>query len=290
VVEQLGVRMTKDQVSRLCRALDEQVAAFRARSLEGADPYLWLDAKQEKVGDGGHGRSEVAGDRLRRARERRREVIGLDVGEIKSEAFWREFLRSLRRRGLDGVRLCVSDRHEGLKAAIARVLGCAWQRCWAHFVRDMHQHCRPAQRALVSAALREAFKRRDGHAQGNRDGALSSLRLPSSIALGAGPPRSDGAAGVQRQLVEDLRDRDLGRAAAIELEPGTVAIHVPGLVLARLDLSPRRRRQALEVAASLLDAATVLSLIGEVDLDHVQLHVERGLHAPASRAVPRAPG
>ena len=87
----------------------------------------------------------------------RREVIGLDVGEIESEAFWREFLRSLKRRGLDGVRLCVSDAHEGLKNAIARVLGCPWQRCTVHFVRDVHQHCRPSQRALVSAALREVF-------------------------------------------------------------------------------------------------------------------------------------
>src|SRR5687767_15225070 len=87
----------------------------------------------------------------------RREVIGLDVGEIESEAFWREFLRSLKRRGLDGVRLCVSDAHEGLKAAIARVLGCLWRRCTVHFVRDMHQHCRPSQRAPVSAALREVF-------------------------------------------------------------------------------------------------------------------------------------
>jgi putative transposase len=92
----------------------------------------------------------------------RREVIGLDVGEIESEAFSRELLRSLKRRGLDGVRLCVSDSHEGLKAAIARVLGCPWQRCTVHFVRDMRQHCRPSQRALVSAALREVFNA-DGH-------------------------------------------------------------------------------------------------------------------------------
>jgi putative transposase len=157
VVEQLGVRMTKDQVSRLCRHLDEQVAAFRERPLEGAYPYLWLDAKQEKVRDGGHVRSKALVIAYGVHESGRREVIGLDVGEIESEAFWREFLRSLRRRGLDGVRLCVSDSHEGLKAAIARVLGCPWQRCTVHFVRDMHQHCRPAQRALVSAALREVF-------------------------------------------------------------------------------------------------------------------------------------
>jgi putative transposase len=87
----------------------------------------------------------------------RREVIGLDIGEIESEAFWVEFLRSLRARGLHGVRLCVSDQHEGLKNAIARVLGCPWQRCTVHFVRDQLRHCRPAQRGMVSAALREIF-------------------------------------------------------------------------------------------------------------------------------------
>ena len=157
VVEQLGVRMTKDQVSRLCRRLDEQVAAFRERRLEGAYPYVWLDAKFEKVRDRGHVVSKAVVLAYGVHESGRREVIGLDVGEIESEAFWVEFLRALRRRGLDGVRLCVSDAHEGLKHAIARVLGCPWQRCSVHFVRDMHQHCRPSQRALVSAALREIF-------------------------------------------------------------------------------------------------------------------------------------
>jgi putative transposase len=157
VVEQLGVRMSKDQVSRLCRRLDEQVQAFRERPLEGAYPYLWLDAKQEKVRDGAHVVSKALVIAYGVHETGRREVIGLDVGQIESEAFWREFLRSLKRRGLDGVRLCVSDSHEGLKNAIARVLGCPWQRCTVHFVRDMHQHCRPSQRALVSAALREVF-------------------------------------------------------------------------------------------------------------------------------------
>ena len=162
VVEQLGVRMSKDQVSRLCARLDEHVTAFRERPLDGAYPYLWLDAKHEKVRDGAHVVSKALVIAYGVHETGRREVIGLDVGQIESEAFWREFLRSLRRRGLDGVRLCVSDSHEGLKAAIARVLGCPWQRCTVHFVRDMHQHCRPSQRALVSAALREVFNA-DGH-------------------------------------------------------------------------------------------------------------------------------
>src|SRR3954453_18781361 len=157
VVEQLGVRMSKDQVSRLCARLDEHVTAFRDRPLEGRYPYLWLDAKQERVRDGAHVVSKAAVIGYAVHETGRREVIGLDVGEVESEAFWREFLRSLKRRGLDGVRVCVSDAHDGLKHAIARVLGCPWQRCTVHFVRDMHQHCRPNQRALVSAALREVF-------------------------------------------------------------------------------------------------------------------------------------
>src|SRR5918994_1890061 len=141
VVEQLGVRMSKDQVSDLCRRLDEQVAAFRERPLEGAYPYLWLDAKHEKVRDGAHVRSKALVIAYGVHETGRREVIGLDVGEIESEAFSREFLRSLRRRGLDGVRLCISDSHEGLKAAIARVLGCPWQAGPFHFARDKNQHC-----------------------------------------------------------------------------------------------------------------------------------------------------
>jgi len=158
LVEQLGIQgMTKDRVSALCRGLDEQVEVFRSRPLEGAYPYLWLDAKQLKVRDQGHVRSKTLVVAYAVHESGRREVIGIDLGEVESEAFWLEFLRTLRQRGLAGVRLAVSDDHEGLKAAIARVLACPWQRCTVHFVRNMHQHCRPAQRSLVSAALREVF-------------------------------------------------------------------------------------------------------------------------------------
>ena len=90
-----------------------------------------------------------------------REVIGLDIGEVESGAFYVEFLRGLKQRGLDGVRLAISDQHEGLKGAIARVLGCPWQRCTVHFTRDMGMHCRRDQRNLVAAALREVFNAED---------------------------------------------------------------------------------------------------------------------------------
>jgi putative transposase len=88
----------------------------------------------------------------------RREVIGLDVGEAETEAFWRDFLRSLRARGLSGVRLCVSDCHEGLRAAIGQVLGCPWQRCTVHYAearvmpRRARTRCGAAGRARVRSA------------------------------------------------------------------------------------------------------------------------------------------
>ncbi len=159
LVEQLGIgSMSKDRVSRLCKALDEQVTAFRERPLEDPFPYLWLDAKHVKVRDRGHVYSKALVIAYGVHKSGRREVIGLDIGEVESGAFWVEFVRGLRARGLRGVKLCVSDAHEGLKGAIARVLACPWQRCSVHFVRDMHQHCRPAQRGMVSAALREVFQ------------------------------------------------------------------------------------------------------------------------------------
>ncbi len=162
LVEQLGIDgMSKDRVSALCRALDEQVELFRSRPLEGAYPYLWLDAKHVKVRDHGRVVSKALLVAYAVHESGVREVIGLDVGEVESGAFYVEFLRSLKARGLDGVRLAISDQHEGLKGAIARVLGCPWQRCTVHFLRDMVMHCRRDQRNLVAAALREVFNAED---------------------------------------------------------------------------------------------------------------------------------
>src|SRR3954464_15934971 len=150
LVESLGLRVSKSEVSRVCQALDEHVDAFRTRPLEGAYPYLFLDAKVEKVRDGGrvvtkalvvaHGVHESG----------RREIIGIDVGEAETDAFWTAFLRGLVARGLIGVRLAISDAHAGLKAAIAKVLGCAWQRCTVHFLRDCLGHARLWNRTLWS--------------------------------------------------------------------------------------------------------------------------------------------
>jgi transposase-like protein len=149
--------MTKDRVSAICRGLDEHVDAFRTRPLVGAYPYLWLDAKHVKVRDRGRVVSKAVVIAYAVHETGVREVLDLDVGEVESGASWREFLLRLKRRGLHGVGLVISDAHEGLKAAIARVLACPWQRCTVYFVRDMDQHVRRDQRGLIGAALREIF-------------------------------------------------------------------------------------------------------------------------------------
>jgi transposase-like protein len=173
LVEQLGISsMSKDRVSALCRDLDERVTAFRERPLEGAFPYLWLDAKHLKVRDRGSVRSKALVIAYAVHETGRREVIGIDIGEVESGAFWVEFLRGLVARGLSGVRLAISDEHQGLKAAIERVLACPWQRCTVHFVRNMHGHCRRDERGLVSAALREIFDAPDAAAARERFGAV----------------------------------------------------------------------------------------------------------------------
>jgi transposase-like protein len=162
LVESLGLRISRSEVSRVCAGLDEQVEAFRSRPLEGHYPYVWLDAKVEKVRDGGrvvrkclviaHGVHESG----------RREVIGLDCGEGETEAFWREFLRSLVKRGLTGVQLVVSDAHEGLKQAIAQVLGTPWQRCTVHFLREALGHARREQQPMLAALIRPIFNAETG--------------------------------------------------------------------------------------------------------------------------------
>jgi putative transposase len=159
LVAQLGIAgMSKDQVSRLCRGLDEQVRVFCERPLEGRSPYLWLDAKLERVREPGGVRHKALPIAYGVHQSGRREVIGLDVGAAETEAFWREFLCGLRARGLQGVRLCVSDAHDGLRQAIAKVLGGPWQRCSVHFPSDMLGHVNKAQQPMIAAAIGGIFQ------------------------------------------------------------------------------------------------------------------------------------
>jgi len=123
LVEQLGIQgMSKDRVSAICRALDEQVEAFRLRPLEGDYPYLWVDAKQVKVRDRGHVRSKALVLAYAVHETGRREVIGLDLGEVESEAFWTELLRDLPGAAC---RACACASPTSTKGCAARSRGCS---------------------------------------------------------------------------------------------------------------------------------------------------------------------
>jgi transposase-like protein len=194
LVESLGLRISRSEVSRISAGLDEQVEAFRGRPLEGRYPYLWLDAKVEKVRDGGRVRRKCLVIAHGVHDTGRREVIGLDVGECETEAFWREFLRSLVARGLVGVQLAISDAHPGLKAAIAQVLGCPWQRCTVHFLRDCLGHARRDQQPMLAALIRPLFN------QAGREAARDQL----SAAVAALEGKLDKVAALLEEAEEDV--------------------------------------------------------------------------------------
>ncbi len=162
LVKALGMEgVSKSQVSRLCGEIDERVHAFLARPIEGDWPYVWLDATYVKVRRDHHIVSVAVIVAVGVNADGRREVLGMTIGSSEAEPFWVEFLRSLARRGLRGVRLVVSDAHEGLKAAITKVLGATWQRCRVHFMRNAIAHAGKTQRRIVSAWVGTAFAQND---------------------------------------------------------------------------------------------------------------------------------
>jgi transposase-like protein len=153
--------ISKSQVSRLCEEIDEKVKAFLARPLEGDWPYLWIDATYMKVRFSGRIVSVAIIVAVGVNSDGRREVLGMDIGPSEAETFWTEFLRKLARRGLRGVKLVISDAHEGLKAAIAKVLHASWQRCRVHFMRNVLAHAGRQGRRVVSAFIGTAFVQDD---------------------------------------------------------------------------------------------------------------------------------
>jgi putative transposase len=151
----------KSQVSRLCGEIDERVQTFLSRPIEGEWPYVWLDATYVKARRDHHIVSVAVIVAVGVNTDGRREVLGMTVGHSEAEPFWVEFLRALARRGLRGVKLVTSDAHEGLKAAIAKVLGATWQRCRVHFMRNALAYAGKTQRRIVSAWIGTAFAQDD---------------------------------------------------------------------------------------------------------------------------------
>jgi transposase-like protein len=171
IVQAMGLAgISKSTVSKLCKEIDERVGGFLGRPLEGEWPYLWLDATYLKVREGGRIVSVAAIVAVAVDTEGRREIVGLGLGPSEAETFWSGFLKSLLRRGLRGVKLVVSDAHEGLKHAIAKVLGATWQRCRVHWMRNALAHVPKGQHSMVAAALRQAFL------QADRDAARQAWR------------------------------------------------------------------------------------------------------------------
>src|ERR1700688_709400 len=159
-----GTGVSKSQVSRLCEEIDDRVKAFLDRPLEGDWPYVWLDATYVKVRRNHRIVSVAVIVAVGVNADGRRDVLGMDIGPSEAETFWTEFLRKLRRRGLRGVKLVVSDAHEGIKAAVSKVLTASWQRCRVHFMRNALAHAGKSGRRVVSAFIATAFAQDDADA------------------------------------------------------------------------------------------------------------------------------
>jgi transposase-like protein len=165
LVQAMGMSgISKSQVSRLCTEIDEKVKAFLSRPIEGDWPYLWIDATYMKQRQNGRIVSVAVIVAVGVNGDGRREVLGMDIGPSEAETFWTAFLRKLARRGLRGVKLVISDAHEGIKAAISKVLNASWQRCRVHFMRNALAHAGKSGRRVVSAFIGTAFAQDDAEA------------------------------------------------------------------------------------------------------------------------------
>ena len=165
LVKAMGMAgISKSQVSRLCEEIDDKVKAFLSRPIEGDWPYLWIDATYVKVRESGRIVSVAVIVAVGVNSDGRREVLGMSIGASEAETFWTAFLRQLARRGLRGVKLVISDAHEGIKAAISKVLHATWQRCRVHFMRNVLAHAGRQGRRVVAAFIGTAFVQEDAEA------------------------------------------------------------------------------------------------------------------------------
>jgi putative transposase len=172
LVKTMGMTgISKSQVSRLCTEIDERVNAFLERPIEGDWPYLWIDATYLKVRQAGRIVSVAAIIAVAVNTDGVREILGMAIGPSEAEPFWSGFLRSLTRRGLRGVKLVISDAHEGIKAAVAKVFKTTWQRCRVHFLRNALAHAGKGQRQMVLALINTVF------AQDTQEAAVTQWRV-----------------------------------------------------------------------------------------------------------------
>jgi putative transposase len=153
--------ISKSTVSKLCKGIGDRVGEFLNRPLTGDWPYVWLDATDLKVRQGGRIVPVAAIIAVAANTAGRREIIGSVIRPSEAETCWTAFLRSLRARRLDGVKLVISDAHTGLKAAIGRVFVATWQHCRVHWMRNALAHVYRGQHTVGVAAIRQAFDQPD---------------------------------------------------------------------------------------------------------------------------------
>jgi transposase-like protein len=279
LVQAMGMSgISKSQVSSLCKDIDERVGSFLNRRLDGEWPYLWLDATYLKVRDGGCVVSIAAIIAMGVNRDGRREILGLGLGPSEAATFWLGFLRGLEQRGLAGVKLVISDAHEGLKAAIRQVFKASWQRCRVHFMRNALAYVPKGQHSMVSAAIRTVFAQ----------------------------PTPDAAAAAWRHVADQLRPRFPKLAALMDDAEADVlayktfpAAHWPKLhstnPIERLNKEVKRRADVVgifpnEASITRLVGAILMEQNDEWQLQHRYLTLETitGLADDAGVALPAA--
>jgi putative transposase len=186
LVQAMGMSgISKSQVSRLCEDIDGRVKTFLERPIEGDWPYLWIDATYVKVRQSGRVVSVAVVIAVAVNTDGRREVLGMDVGASEAETFWTDFLRKLKRRGLAGVKLVISDAHEGIKAAVSRVFRATWQRCRVHFMRNVLAHAGKSGRRVASAFIATAFAQETAEAASSQWRAVADQIRPKVPKLAA---------------------------------------------------------------------------------------------------------
>jgi putative transposase len=188
LVRALGIDgISRSEVSRICKVLDDEVRTFLGRPIADECPYLWLDATFHKVREAGRVISVATVVGIGVSTTGERTIVGAATGPSEDHQFWVSFLRSLVKRGLKGVRLVISDAHEGLRQAIAKTLGEAtWQRCRVHFMRNLLSTVPRTAQDSVGAIVRSVFSQPDhasAMAQLHEVATLLSPRFPQAAEL-----------------------------------------------------------------------------------------------------------
>ncbi len=266
-----GTGISRSQVSRLCQEIDERVNAFLERPIEGEWPYLWIDATYVKVRQNHRIVSVAVIVAVGVNTDGRREVLGLDIGPSEAETFWTEFLRKLARRGLRGVKLVISDAHEGIKASVAKVMTASWQRCRVHFMRNVLAHAGRGRSAARRLGLHR-HRLRPGGRRGSSPAMAAGGRSTPAQGAQAGRPHGHGG------------DRCPGLHGLPGRPPCQAALDQPARAPQRRDQAPHRGRRhlprrALDPQARRRDPAGAERRVGRAALP---IH-DPGKHRPDRR-------